>query len=132
MIEFLVGVIISGLEQHLCGRPGELILVVHLDTVCQIFGIDLLGSNIRVNDCLFLQLIGGLEFYFRLQVTVSMLSTYAFSLGEEAWGVRSRLMLEEGVWVSRLSAESRGRYKLGIDVRLEGLVGRSDAVPEGL
>ena len=61
-----------------------------------------------------------------------MLSTDALSLGEEAWGVRSRLMLEEGVWVRRLSAESRGRYKLGIDVRLEGLVGRSDAVTEGL
>ena len=96
------------------------------------FGIDLLGSHIRVNDCLFLQLIGGLESYFRLQITVSVLSTDALSLGEEAWGVRSRLMLEEGVWVRRLSAESRSRYKLGIDVRLEGLVGRSDAVTEGL
>ena len=41
-------------------------------------------------------------------------------------------MLKEGVWVSRFSTESRSRYKLGIDVGLEGLVCLSDAVTERL
>ena len=41
-------------------------------------------------------------------------------------------MLKEGVWVRRFSTESRSRYKLGIDVGLEGLVCLSDAVTERL
>ena len=132
MIEFLVGVIITGLKQHLLGRLGEQILIVHLDAISQVFSIDLFGSHIGINNCLFLQLIGLLESYFRLQITISMLSTDALSLGKEAWGIGSGLMLKEGVWVSWFSAESRSRYKLGIDVRLEGLVRLSDAVTERL
>ena len=95
-------------------------------------GIDLFGSHVRVNNCLFLQLIGGLESYFRLQITIPVLSADALSLREEAWGIGSGLMLEEGVWVSRFSTESRGRHKLGVDVRLEGLVRLSDAGTERL
>ena len=105
---------------------------MHLDAICQILSVDLFGSHIRVNNCLFLLLIGGLESYFRLQITISVLSTDALSLGEISWGIGSGLMLEEGVWVSRFRAESSSGYELGIDVRLEGLVCLSYAVTESL
>ena len=105
---------------------------MHLDAICQILSVDLFGSHIRVNNCLFLLLIGGLESYFRLQITISVLSTDALSLGEISWGIGSGLMLEEGVWVSRFRTESSSGYELGIDVRLEGLVCLSDAVTERL
>ena len=105
---------------------------MHLDAICQVLRIDLFCSHIRVNNCLFLQLIGGLECYFRLQITIPVLSADALGLREVAWGIGSGLMLEEGVWVSRFSTESRSRYKLGVDVRLEGLVSLGDAGTERL
>ena len=105
---------------------------MHLNAICQILGVYLFGSHIRVNNCLFLQLIGGLESYLRLQITIPVLSADALSLREVSWGIGSGLMLEEGIWVSRLSAKSSSRHKLGVDVRLEGLVCLSDAVTERL
>lgn len=106
MVELLVGVVISRLEQHLLRLLGHLVLLVQLDTVLQSLNVALLGAQVAILNRLLFSLVSSLEVNLGLQVASGVVATHTFRFCQEAWSIRARLVLKESVWMGRLRTKS--------------------------
>ena len=112
MIQLFVCIQVSCLIEHLLRLLGKLVLFIHLNASLHSLLIGLLGTNVALKNNLLLLFVSLLEIGLCLQITSGVRSTDTLRLGEEAWGVWTRLVIDEGVWMGWLGTESCGRNKL--------------------
>ena len=110
MVDLLVRVVVGRLVEHLLRLFGQLVLVVQLDPRLQPFNVGLLRAHIAVDQSLLPGLVFGLEVESLLEGAVGTCA-HTLRLGEEAGRVRAWLVIQESVWVGRLSSEARRRHE---------------------
>jgi hypothetical protein len=111
VVEFLVGVKVRGLEEHLLRLTRHQVLILHFNARLEPFDVVLLVAKLALSYRLLLHFILLLEIALSLQVEVLPVAAKAIGLCRKPWRVGAGLMIQESVRVAGFRAETSCRHQ---------------------